>query len=80
MDAAITHSDGSISQGIFEYGLREFETQVPSGRDLLNLFDSRIIEHPDPLEFTPTLKFNGDDFNPSFTLDPVELDLDLGVI
>jgi PEP-CTERM motif-containing protein len=26
------------------------------------------------------LRFNGDDFNPSYTLDPVALDLDLGVI
>ena len=30
--------------------------------------------------FTPVLRFNGDDFNPSYTLDPVALDLDLGVI
>jgi hypothetical protein len=26
------------------------------------------------------LRFNGDDFNPSYFLDPVSLDLDLGVI
>ena len=26
------------------------------------------------------MRFNGDDFNPSYTLDPVSLDLDLGVI
>jgi hypothetical protein len=32
------------------------------------------------LVFTPTLKFNGDDFNPSYTLDPVLLHLDLGVL
>jgi len=80
VDTAITHPDGSITQGIFEYGLREFETQVPSGSDLLNLADKRILEHPNPLLFTPHLSFNGDDFNPSYTLDPVVLDLDLGVI
>jgi hypothetical protein len=80
VDAVITHPDGSIFQGIFEYGLREFETQVPSGSDLLNLVDKRILEQPNPLHFTPVLRFNGDDFNPSYTLDPVELDLDLGVI
>lgn len=76
----ITHPDGSMLQDIFENGLREFETQVPSGPDLLNLVDKKILEHPNPLQFTPTLTFNGDDFNPSYTLSPVTLDLDLGVI
>jgi hypothetical protein len=80
VDVVITHPDGSMTQGLFEYGLREFETQVPSGPDLLNLVDKQILEHPNPLLFTPTLRFNGDDFNPSYTLDPVSLDLDLGVI
>ena len=80
VDAVITHPDGTQVQGIFEYGLREFETQAPSGKDLLNLVDKRILEHPNPLLFTPVLKFNGDDFNPSYTLNPVALDLDLGVI
>jgi len=80
VDSVITHPDGSMTQGIFEFGLREFETQVPSGTDLLNLADKQILEHPNPLVFTPHLSFNGDDFNPSYTLDPVALDLDLGVI
>jgi hypothetical protein len=80
VDMVVTHADGSMTQGIFEYGLREFETQVPSGKDLLNLADKKILEHPNPLLFTPVLKFNGDDFNPSYTLSPVVLDLDLGVI
>jgi hypothetical protein len=80
VDAVITHPDGSMVQGIFEYGLREFEKQIPSGKDLLNVADKKILEHPNPLLFTPILKFNGDDFNPSYTLSPVTLDLDLGVI
>jgi len=80
VDSVITHPDGSMVQGLFEFGLREFETQVPSGKDLLNLADKEVIEHPNPLVFTPTLRFNGDDFNPSYTLDPVSLDLDLGVL
>ena len=46
-------------QGLFEFGLREFETQVPSGKDLLNLTDKQVIEAPNPLVFTPTLRFNG---------------------
>ncbi|HTO44405.1 MAG TPA: PEP-CTERM sorting domain-containing protein [Burkholderiales bacterium] len=80
VDTVITHPDGSMLQGVFEFGLREFETQVPSGSDLLNLADKQILEQPNPLVFTPVLHFNGDDFNPSYTLDPVTLDLDLGVI
>ncbi len=80
VDMVITHSDGSMAQGLFEFGLREFETQVPSGSDLLNLVDKQILAQANPLVFTPTLRFNGDDFNPSYTLDPVAFDLDLGVI
>ena len=80
VDMVITHPDGSTTQGIFEFGIREFETQIPSGKDLLNLADKQILAHPNPLVFTPVLHFNGDDFNPSYTLDPVKLDLDLGVI
>jgi hypothetical protein len=80
VDVVITHSDGSATQGIFEFGIREFEIQVASGKDLLNLADKQILAHPNPLLFTPVLHFNGDDFNPSYTLNPVALDLDLGVI
>ena len=80
VDSVITHPDGSMLQGVFEFGVREFETQVPSGKDLLNLADKQVLAQPNPLVFTPVLRFNGDDFNPSFTLDPVSLDLILGVI
>jgi hypothetical protein len=80
VDMVITHPDSSMAQGLFQFGLREFETQIPSGSDLLNLSDKQLIESPNPLVFTPTLRFNGDDFNPSYTLDPVSFDLDLGVI
>jgi hypothetical protein len=80
VDMVITHPDGTMLQGLFEFGIQEFEIQVPSGKDLLNLADKRILAHPSPLVFTPVLHFNGDDFNPSYTLDPVALDLDLGVI
>ena len=80
VDEVITHPDGTMAQGLFQFGLREFETQVPSGKDLLNLADKQILEAPNPLVFTPVLRFNDDDFNPVYTLDPVALDLDLGVI
>ena len=80
VDSVITHADGSMTQGLFQFGLREFETQFPSGSDLLNVADFQILEVPNPLVFTPHLRFNGDDFNPSYTIDPVTLDLNLGVI
>ena len=80
LDSVITHSDGSMTQGLFQFGLREFETQIPSGSILLNVADIEILAHPNPLVFTPHLTFNGDDFNPSYTIDPVALDLDLGVL
>jgi hypothetical protein len=80
VDSVVTHPDGSVSHGIFQFGLREFERQIPSGKDLLNLADLRLLEQPSPLQFTPVLNFSGDDFNPIYTLDPVSLDLDLGVV
>jgi hypothetical protein len=80
VDAVITHPDGSMVQGLFQFGLREFEKQIPSGSDLLNIADRQLLEHPEPLAFTPNLRFNGDDFNPTYTIDPVSLDLDLGVL
>ena len=80
VDSVITHPDGTVNQGLFEFGLREFETQVPSGSDLLNLADKEVLLHRDPSAFVPTLTFNGDDFNPSYTFDPFLVDLDLGVI
>jgi hypothetical protein len=81
VDMVVTHPDGILVQGIFEFRLREFETLVPSRQQsLLNLPDKQLLEHPNPSVFTPTLRFNDDDFNPSYTLDPVSLDLDLGVI
>ena len=77
VEEVVIHPDGSMVQGLFEFGIREFETQVPSGTILLNLVDDEILEHPNPLDFTPHLTFNGDDFNPSFTLEGVSFDLKL---
>ena len=41
VDSVITHADGSMTHGLFQFGLREFETQFPSGKDLLNLADKK---------------------------------------
>jgi hypothetical protein len=69
VDAVITHPDGSGERSVFEFGLREFERQIPSGRDLLNLGDVEFLGH----NFTPDISvtFNGDDFNPTFTIGSV---------
>lgn len=80
VDTVITHPDGSIVRGIFEYGIREFETQVPSGTDLLNLVDKEILEHPNPLVFTLPSGSTAMTSIRVIPFDPVALDLDLGVI
>jgi hypothetical protein len=73
--ASVTHPDLTISGSSFEFGMREFERQFPSGSDLLNLVDTEFLGQTGSLGKAP--KFNGDDFNPTFTFDPVSLDLNL---
>ncbi|HEU4618911.1 MAG TPA: PEP-CTERM sorting domain-containing protein [Gammaproteobacteria bacterium] len=79
VDSVVMHPDGSGTQGTFQFGLREFERQFPSGQDLLNVADVEILLQMNP-PFATAPTFNGDDFNPSYALDPLALDLDLGVI
>ncbi|HEV8414898.1 MAG TPA: hypothetical protein VGQ49_14990 [Bryobacteraceae bacterium] len=45
VDAVVTHPDGSGEKTVFEFGLREFERQIPSGSDLLNVADVKFIGH-----------------------------------
>jgi hypothetical protein len=80
MDRAITHPDFTVEQGHLEFGLREFEIQRPSGADLLNMGAVQALR--DTALVAPGLapRFNGDDFNPSFTLDSFSFDVDLGVL
>lgn len=75
----ITHQDLTQIEGSrFDYGLREFERQLISGRDLINFGDIEVLGQTGTV--ISSLKFNGDDFNPPFTLDSVSFDLRLGVL
>ena len=51
MDTVITHPDGTFSKGgSFQFGLKEFETQIPnSGGGLLNFGDVELIGTDGPL-------------------------------
>jgi hypothetical protein len=53
--------------------LLEFEEQIPSGPDLLNLGSVKLLGQTG--QFAKSVKFNGDDFNPSYTIDPLLFDV-----
>jgi hypothetical protein len=75
--AVITHPDLTQVEGSrFDFGLREFEMQIPSGSDLLNLAELKVLGETGSV--AKSLRFNGDDFNPGFIIDPFSFDLDLG--
>lgn len=73
VDSVVTHPDGSGERATFEIGLLEFEEQIPSGRDLLNLGSVKLLGQTG--QFAKSVKFNGDDFNPSYTIDPLLFDV-----
>jgi len=76
LDAVITHPDGTFSKRSLEIGLNLGEIQVASGTDLLNLADLEVLGQTGSFGKAP--KFNGDDFNPSYTLDSISTDFNLG--
>jgi MYXO-CTERM domain-containing protein len=78
LDRSITHPDLTIEGGHIEFGMREFEQQLPSGADLLNIAMARVIDNTGGQVITQAPSFNGDDFSPSFTLDSFSFDVDLG--
>lgn len=79
VDALITHVDGTFSKGgSFEFGLREFELQIPSGSDFLNFGTAEVIGAPNAPGVVP--RFNEDDFDPSFSVDPFSTDVELGTL
>src|SRR5262249_44788928 len=66
VNTVITHADGTLSNGgSFEFGLRAFERQLVSGTQLINFGDVDIIGANASL--FASLRFNGDDFEPSWT-------------
>lgn len=80
VDTVITHADGTFSKGgSFEFGLREFETQLfLSPGNFANFGDLKVIGTVGPL--FNSLTFNNDDFNPSWTIGSVSTDVGLGVL
>jgi PEP-CTERM motif-containing protein len=80
LDAVVTHADGTFSKGgSFEFGLRAFERQLISGSQFINFGDIDIIGAANPSLFG-SLKFNGDDFQPRWTLDSVSTAVKLGTL
>lgn len=76
VETVITHPDGSFSHGgSFEFGLREFETQIPgSGSTLLNFPDVDLIGTDGPLFASLSENFDAG----RFTIDAVSTDVRLG--
>jgi hypothetical protein len=77
VDTVITHSDGSFSKGgSFEFGLREFETQIPDGTGtFLNFSDVDLLGTDGPLFDTLRPNFVG-----AWNIDSVSTDVSLGVL
>jgi len=76
-DRTITHPDLTIAGGSLEFGMSESEEQIPSGTDLLNIATLQVLGKTGLLT-SQAPQFNGDDFEPSFTLNSFSFDLDLG--
>ena len=77
VDTIITHADGSFSKGgSFEFGLREFETQIPDGAGtFLNFSDVDLLGSDGPLFNTLRPNFVG-----AWNIDSVSTDVMLGVL
>jgi hypothetical protein len=77
VDAVITHADGTFAKGgSFEFGLREFETQIPDGTGtFLNFSDVDILGTDASLFATLRPNFVG-----AFNIDSVSTNVNLGVL
>jgi hypothetical protein len=76
----VTHADGSTAKGSFEFGLRVFEQQVPSGAQVFNVVAHKFIGDNTatlPL-FNKSFHDNGDSSNPRLFLDALSTDVDTG--
>jgi hypothetical protein len=77
VDTVITHSDGTFSKGgSFEFGLREFETQIPDGTGtLLNFADIDLLGTQGPLFDSFVCNFVA-----ACNINSVSADVNLGVL
>jgi hypothetical protein len=74
--STITHADLTQIEGSkFQFGLHEFERQIPSGSDLLNFGDIKVLGQTGSV--TNQIQFNDDDFNPSYSIASVSTDVKL---
>jgi hypothetical protein len=77
VDTVITHADGTFTKGgSFEFGLREFETQIPDGTGTFLNFDDIDVLGTDSSLFN-TLRPN---FVGAWNIDSVSTDVKLGVL
>jgi hypothetical protein len=77
VDTIITHADGSFSKGgSFEFGLREFETQIPDGTGTFENFSDVDLIGTDGVLFD-TLRPN---FVGAWNIDSVSTDVGLGTL
>ena len=77
VDTVITHADGTFTKGgSFEFGLREFETQIPDGTGTFLNFDDVDVLGTDSSLFA-TLRPN---FVGAWNIDSVSTDVKLGVL
>jgi hypothetical protein len=83
VDTVITHADGTFSKGGgFEFGLKEFETQIPAnvGGDLLNFADLDLIGNDGPLFASLHEDFDFPEDRVRWRIDSVSTDVDLGLL
>ena len=82
VDTVITHSDGTFSKGgSFEFGLKEFETQLPNpggGLSLINFADLEIIGNDGPLFSSLHLDTDFPQSRVRWRIDSVSTDVLLG--
>jgi hypothetical protein len=82
LDVDIIHSDATLTHIHFEFGLKAFEKQLPSGQQLLNVANvDTIAKGPgaDDSLFS-TFQVSGSDADPRFLIDDVKTDVDFGTI
>jgi hypothetical protein len=82
VDTVITHSDGTFSKGgSFQFGLHEFETQLPDATGgLLNFADLEVIGTDAPLFSSLQEDFDFPQSRVRWRIDSVSTDVDLGVL
>jgi len=82
VDSVITHPDGTFSHGGgFEFGLREFETQVPdSAGTFLNFADLELIGTDGPLFASLHVDTDFPQTRVRWRIDSVSTDVNLGLL